>query len=65
MKVSEGVRVWPVPIALGILTCVGLVAALVADGMWDLVSWIALGVPLAAVAWFAWIAPRRVGRRKE
>jgi hypothetical protein len=41
------------------------VAALVADGMWDLVSWIALGVPLAAVAWFAWIAPRRVGRRKE
>jgi hypothetical protein len=57
MKASQGVRVWPVPIALGILTSIGLVAALVADGIWDAVSWIGLGVPLAVVLWFVWIAP--------
>ena len=58
MKAADGVRVWPFPIALGILTCLGLVAALVADGVWDAVSWIALGIPIVVVLWFVWLAPR-------
>jgi len=59
MKAADGVRVWPIPILLGIVTCVGLLAALVADGIWDAVSWIGLGMPVAVAAWFAWLAPRR------
>jgi hypothetical protein len=65
MKAAQRGRVWPVPIALGILTCIGLVAALVADGIWDVVSWIALAIAPAAVAWFAWIAPRPESPRQE
>ena len=42
---------WPVPIALGLLSGAGLVAGLVADGLWDVVSWVGLGVPLAVIAW--------------
>ena len=64
MKASQGVRIWPIPIALGILTCIGLLAALLADGLWDAVSSIGLGVPLAVGVWFAWVAPgRRKGRQ--
>jgi len=29
----------------------GLVAALVSDGTWDLAAWVAVGSPLAAIAW--------------
>jgi hypothetical protein len=60
---AAGVRVWKIPVALAILTCVGLVAALVADGFWDAVSWIGLGIPIAVVLWFAWLAPWRRGAR--
>jgi hypothetical protein len=59
MKAADGINVWPIPILLGILTCVGLVAALVADGIWDAVSWIGLGLPVAVVVWFVWLAPDR------
>jgi hypothetical protein len=62
MKPARGVRVWPVPIALGILTCVGLVAALVADGIWDAVSWIGLGIPVMVALWFSGVGPRRARR---
>jgi hypothetical protein len=62
MKPIRGVRIWPVPIALGILTCLGLVAALVADGIWDAISWIGLGIPVMVGLWFAWGQPRRPRR---
>jgi hypothetical protein len=48
---------WGWPIVLGVLTAVGLVAALLADGGWDLFSGLALAAPLAV----AWWAPRRRG----
>ena len=38
---------WPWPIALAIITLVGLIAALVEDGVWDMVSWLALAAPIA------------------
>ncbi|HEX8606589.1 MAG TPA: hypothetical protein VF774_28365 [Pseudoduganella sp.] len=44
-------RLWGVPILLGILTTIGLVAALLGDGPWDLVSGIALGVPVLLGIW--------------
>lgn len=41
------------PLWLGLATGVGLVSALVGDGAWDTLSWLALAAPVAAVAW-AW-----------
>jgi hypothetical protein len=42
-------RVWLWPSVLGVAGLVGLVSALVGDGIWDLVSWLTLGAPLAIV----------------
>lgn len=35
------------PLVLGLLTCVGLISALVADGIWDGLSWLLLLIPVA------------------
>jgi hypothetical protein len=39
------------PILLGVLTAVGLVAGLLGDGWWDAVAVAGLGVPVAVGAW--------------
>lgn len=45
-------RIFAAPLAIALLSLVGLVAALVAgEGLGHLLSWIALGVPVAAVIW--------------
>ncbi len=44
-------RMWGAPIALAILTLVGLISALVGDGAWDHVSAVALGVPVLLCCW--------------
>ena len=46
------VRLWGAPILFGILTTIGLISALLGDGVWDAVSAVALGVPVAACAWY-------------
>lgn len=46
--------IFAIPIVLGLLTTIGLVAALVGDGIWDGVSWITLGV-LVVVYAFYWL----------
>ncbi|AVS74332.1 hypothetical protein [Paracidovorax cattleyae] len=51
-------RIWGWPIALGILTASGLLSALVSDGWGDTWSWVALGVPVAVMAWFGWLRRR-------
>lgn len=40
-------QIWGAPVTLGGVSAVGLVAALVADGIADVVSWIALAAPIA------------------
>lgn len=45
-------RVWSIPIAIGIVTAVGLIAALLGDGLWDTLSAVALGIPVAIGAWY-------------
>lgn len=40
-----------IPAILAALSLFGLVSALVGNGMADVLSWIALFIPLAAVAW--------------
>jgi len=51
-------HVWAVPLALGGASAAGLVAALIDDGLGDLISWIALGAPAAAAVRF-WLLPAR------
>ena len=47
------VQIWGVPLLLAVLTAIGLVAALLADGVWDLVSAVTLGAPVAVGAWYS------------
>ena len=49
---SPFMRMWAAPILLVILTTVGLISALLGDGMWDHVSAVALGVPVLLCLWF-------------
>ncbi|WP_181259108.1 hypothetical protein [Pseudoduganella armeniaca] len=56
---DEFLRLWGVPILLGILTTIGLVAALLGDGLLDYVSAIALAIPIGLGAWHSL---RRQGR---
>jgi hypothetical protein len=52
--------VWRVPIILGVLTALGLVAALFGDGAWDVLSALSLGAPVLVGARYSL---RRPGRR--
>lgn len=42
--------VWP--LVIGLVMLIGLVAALVGDGVWDRLSWAALSLPVIAAGWF-------------
>lgn len=42
------------PVLIAIASTIGLVAALTGNGLRDLVSWIALGIPVLVVAWALW-----------
>jgi len=50
---------WGMPILLGALTAVGLVAGLLGDGWWDLVAVAGLGAPVLAGAWHMFKPTRR------
>lgn len=55
---SAFLRLWGMPILLGIFSGVGLVAALVADGWGDVLSWLTLGLLVLLMAW-CWLKPAR------
>ncbi|MBF5056853.1 hypothetical protein Y5W_02147 [Alcanivorax sp. 521-1] len=44
-------RIFAVPILIAVTSLVGLVAALLGDGALDWISWLGLGLPVAAVVW--------------
>jgi len=44
--------VWTAPVLLGVLTGVGLVSALLGDGVWDALSAVSLGVVVAVGGWY-------------
>lgn len=55
-------RIWTAPAALGLASVVGLVAALLADGIGDVVSWLALAAPVAVIGWHVAVSTwRRAG----
>lgn len=43
--------IFAVPLAIAVLSCVALIAALTGDGWRDALSWAGLAVPVATVAW--------------
>lgn len=45
-------KVWGMPIIIGIFSGIGLISALTGDDIWDAVSWLALGFPVAVSFWF-------------
>lgn len=49
---SKPPAIWRMPILLGALTVFGLLAALLGTGIWHLLSWIAIAVPLLVIAWY-------------
>lgn len=44
-------RIFAMPLAIALLSLVGLVSALTGDGWRDALSWLGLGVPVLAVGW--------------
>lgn len=50
-------RLWGAPVVLGIMTAIGLVSALLGDGLWDAVSALMLAAPVLVSAWFYWKRP--------
>jgi hypothetical protein len=55
-------QVFRAPALVAVASTVGLVSALVGDGLWDAVSWLGLGVALVLSVrhGFAWRWPRRL-----
>jgi hypothetical protein len=47
------VAIFLVPAILAVLSGVGLISALLGDGVWDGLSWLALSVPIVVVVWYA------------
>ena len=50
-------QIFAAPAMIGVLSVIGLISALVGDGVWDALSWLALGVPVALCAHFT-LRPR-------
>jgi hypothetical protein len=48
----ERTRIWPVPIALGAVSALGLIAALLSDAAGDVLAWFALAAPVCIIVWF-------------
>lgn len=51
-------QIFAVPLLIGVMSIVGLVAALVGDGIWDGLSWLMLVTPIVIYAACIYI-PRR------
>lgn len=45
-------RTFRAPLAIAAVTFIGLISALVGDGIWDALSWVSLTLPLAVIVWY-------------
>jgi hypothetical protein len=45
-------RIFAIPLLIGVLSMIGLVSALVGDGLWDALSWITLAIPIGLCGYF-------------
>lgn len=46
--------IYRIPLALSAIIAVGLLSALLGDGLWDVISWVLLAVPLLLLSHFVW-----------
>lgn len=44
--------IYRVPAILALTTFIGLLSGVLGDGIWDAVSWVGLGIPIAVISWF-------------
>lgn len=44
-------QIWGIPVVIGTLSAIGLLSALLGDGIWDALSWLALAAPVAVTLW--------------
>jgi len=44
-------KVYGSAIAISVITIYGLLSALLGDGIWDELSWVALAIPRAIIVW--------------
>lgn len=44
-------KVWGIPLILAAITLFGLLAALLGTGVWYILSWIALIIPIVIIVW--------------
>lgn len=52
MSVSlRAYQIWGMPVLLALSSMVGLTAALLGDGTWDIVSVMTLALPVVVIAW--------------
>ncbi|CAO3425142.1 hypothetical protein [Azospirillum doebereinerae] len=51
--------VFGIPVLIALVSIVGLVAALLGDGVFDAVSWVGLLVPLLVIGWAVRRRPAR------
>lgn len=63
MSATPRIRVWTAPIFLGASAAIGLVAALLSNGVGDYVAWVALAIPIVAV--IAYARPRRTNQNVD
>ena len=49
-------KVWGIPLILAAITLFGLLAALLGTGIWYILSWITLIIPIVIVVW-KWANP--------
>ena len=52
MMNTRFMRMWGAPIVLAILTAIGLLSALLGDGVWDALLAVTLGVPVLCSVWY-------------
>jgi hypothetical protein len=45
-------QVFAAPLAIALLSTVGLISALVGDDIWDVLSWLTLAIPVAVILWY-------------
>jgi hypothetical protein len=45
-------QVFAAPLAIAILSGIGLISALLGDDIWDVLSWLALTVPVVVILWY-------------
>lgn len=57
-RIRSFIETWGGPLAFGLLSASGLLAGLLADGIWDWVSWFGLGSVCAACGWYGLLSSK-------